>query len=753
MADNQEILERSLEVQTALNQVARIVHDADTFAEVMPAVESELLKVLGAERVTIYQKTRNSKEIISRFKTGTEIKEIRVPLTTATISGFVALGQKCLVIRDAYDSGELKAIHNDLAFGKSFDQKSGFRTRSVLAVPIKFQNVLLGVMQVLNRKDGASFSERDLKIAEEVGWILGQKFRYELSSTKSPYEHLVQTKRIKQEVLDEFIARSEKERKSVIEMLLTEGGISRAEMGSSLERFYQTPYQPYDPSIVIPRELLSGVKESYLLSSLWVPLQGDKEEVTVLIDDPTDASRIMEIQRILHAKRYVFKVGFADDIRRFLGQNAGPAAGENAAISDLVEKLAEEEAPDEQITSEAVDESAAVVIQLVNKMIIEAYDFRASDIHVEPGKGKASANVRIRVDGDCRTLFSIPATHIQAVVSRIKIMSGLDISERRKPQDGKCTLKFRGTTVELRIATLPTVNGESVVLRILSSSEPLPLDKLALSTRNLEKLVNLVTRPHGLFLVVGPTGSGKTTTLHGVLAYINKPDTKIWTAEDPVEITQPGLQQLQVQPKIGLDFAGALRAFLRADPDVIMIGEMRDQETAHAGVEASLTGHLVLSTLHTNSAPETVVRLLDLGLDPASFSDALLGVLAQRLVRTLCADCKTPKAVTQEECDILKRYYGEEHFAEVGIHVGQTKLYRAVGCKACGGTGYRGRVGIHELLFNNEAMRTLVYRRASAGEIRAVAIDAGMRTLMQDAISKLVAGLTDLEQIRNIAIS
>lgn len=752
MSDSSAALQRSLEVQKALNQIAKIVHNSNTFSEVMPTVEKELLSVLEAERVTIYQKSKNSKEIISRFKTGTEIKEFRVPLTTKSISGFVALGQKCLIIKDAYDDNEIKGCHPDLSFSRSFDQKSGFRTKSVLAVPIKFQNVLLGVLQVLNRKDGGVFTGHDLKVAEEVSLILGQKFRYELSGTKSPYEYLVLTKKIKPEILNELITRSEKERRPMVELLQTEAKISRSEVGASLERFYQTPFQPYSASIAIPREMLNGVTETYLLKSGWVPIAGDKEEVTVLIDDPTDAARIMDIQRILGAKRYVFKVGFADDIRRFLGQSGGLAIGENAAISDLVDKLGVDDTPEEQVAAENIDESAAVIIQLVNKMIIEAYDARASDIHVEPGKGKAAASVRIRVDGNCRSLFAIPSTHISAVVSRIKIMSGLDISERRKPQDGKCALKFRGNSLELRIATLPTVNGEAVVLRLLSGSEPLPLDKLNLSSRNFTFLSELISRPHGLFLVVGPTGSGKTTTLHAALAHINKPDTKIWTAEDPVEITQPGLQQLQVQPKLGLTFAAALRAFLRADPDVIMIGEMRDEETAQAGVEASLTGHLVLSTLHTNSAAETVVRLLDLGVDPASFSDALLGVLAQRLVRTLCKDCKTTSAITQGEFDVIQRYYGEEYFAELNIRANETQISRAVGCQNCGNTGYRGRTGVHELLKNDDSLRALIFKHGSAVELRNQAMRAGMRTLMQDAISKLISGITDIEEIRNLAI-
>ncbi|MCB0335797.1 MAG: Flp pilus assembly complex ATPase component TadA [Bdellovibrionales bacterium] len=675
--------------QTLLTTVIQKIHSSTDFADMVQSIQGEVLELLQADRMTIYQRKRTERALISKFKSGDDVNEIRVPLTTSSITGYVGMSIQPVMIKDVYDPKELTSIHEDLHFNPSFDRKTGFRTKSVLTVPILNQEVLLGVLQVLNKKDGSYFDQDDLKRAKELAEVLSQKFKYDLRGTNSPFEYLVVTNKLKQTDLDEYIARAAKENTSVPELLLNNAGVTASELGRSFEKYYQVPFQPYDSNLEIASKLIEGINKDFLYKSMWVPLAEDGDEVTILIDDPSDAQRILEIQRTLKGKQFSFKVGFPEDIKRFLGHSSSSSTGAN--IHDLVGKLSEEVEDLQSEIIEEVDENEATVIQLVNSLIVNAIEAGASDIHVEPGKGSANANVRLRIDGECRSSLTIPSTHIGAVVSRIKIMSSLDISERRRPQDGKCAVRFKGRPVELRVATVPTVNGESVVMRILASSEPLPISKLGLAERNLAEVERLVVRPHGLFLVVGPTGSGKTTTLHAILGHVNTPERKIWTAEDPVEITQQGLQQVQMKPQINLTFATALRAFLRADPDVIMIGEMRDHETAHIGVEASLTGHVVFSTLHTNSAAETVTRLLDLGLDPVSFSDALLGVLAQRLVRTLCKECKESYVLEQEEYDTIKRYYGEEFFDELGIKVGETELFqKGSGCSNCNNSGYRG---------------------------------------------------------------
>jgi type II secretory ATPase GspE/PulE/Tfp pilus assembly ATPase PilB-like protein len=416
----------------------------------------------------------------------------------------------------------------------------------------------------------------------------------------------------------------------------------------------------------------------------------------------------------------------------------------------------------EESESDQVRDSDSTLVKLVNKIILDALESGASDIHIEPSHGKKPTRIRVRRDGDLVDYAQVPAKFRSALVSRIKIMANLDISEKRKPQDGKIDFsKYAPVRLELRVATVPTNNGvEVVILRLLAASEPIPLEKLGLEPGVYSRLAPLTERPYGLILVCGPTGSGKTTTLHSMISHINTPERKIWTAEDPVEITQPGLCQVHVNTKIGWGFGEALRAFLRADPDVIMIGEMRDAETARTAIEASLTGHLVLSTLHTNSAPETVTRLLDLGVDPYNFGDALLGVLSQRLARKLCPDCRKSRPATPEtlralaheychhtaldpdaiESDWEKRYGAESRIA----------LSYSTGCDKCDGTGLKGRVGLHEFMAITPQTRALIQGKANIDRIRTQAIADGMRTLKQDGIEKVLQGLTTIEQVRAV---
>ncbi len=444
-----------------------------------------------------------------------------------------------------------------------------------------------------------------------------------------------------------------------------------------------------------------------------------------------------------------------------------PIAFEPADASKLLESLElQHSAQRDQDDEIAIEQSDNSLVRLVHTMICDAHAQGVYDIHIETLPGREKLRIRFRKDGVLKPYLELPHTYRAAIVARIKIMCDLDISERRKPQDGKINFaKFSPQhKLELRVATIPTTNGlEDVVLRLLANARALPLEQIGLSADNYQRLRHAIERPYGLVLCVGPTGSGKTTTLHSALAHLNTAQRKIWTAEDPVEITQPGLRQVQINPKIEWTFAKALRAFLRADPDVIMVGEIRDAETAQTAVEASLTGHLVLSTLHTNSAPETVTRLLDMGMDPFNFGDSLLGVLAQRLVRRLCAHCRTAREATAEEIDELLHDWlhvfpdgaaPSKDAVLAGWHAQHgPKLmhWHVPGCAACESTGLKGRAALHELMTVTRELRRLIQSGARADQLQYQALTDGMRTLRQDGIDKVLAGMTSIAEVRATA--
>ncbi len=579
----------------------------------------------------------------------------------------------------------------------------------------------------------------------------------------SRYDYLINRKLVTPTQLQQALHISKKRNKSVESILIEHFHVNKEEVCKSLSFYYRCPYMVFKSDYDPPYELLTGLKKNFLLQELWVPMSWDKDGVNILIEDPRNLQKTDSIKALIKAKKLNYIVGIKEDIEEYIKSFFDEKKQENLENKetsaeddfDLLPDISFEEEEESEEEDEGFDEVSSQIVRFVDQILVAAYRRNTSDIHIEPSPIIKKTSIRFRIDGVCHEYTQVPNSMARGIISRIKIMAGLDISERRLPQDGKIKFKRKGIPpFELRVATLPTVGGyEDAVLRILAKAGAMKLDDMGFNERNLREIKKIITQPYGLVLVVGPTGSGKTTTLHAALGYINKPGIKIWTAEDPVEITQPGLRQVEARPKIGLDFARIMRAFLRADPDVIMIGEMRDHETASIGIEASLTGHLVLSTLHTNSAPETVTRLLDMGLNPLNFSDAFLGVLAQRLVRRLCSNCKEEYHPSEEEFEELVRDYGNEEFSKTGIeYTRDLILYKPSGCEQCSNTGYRGRLGIHELMMGTKEIKKLIKKQATTEDLFKQAIEDGMTTLKQDGIVKVFQGLTDISEIRRVCV-
>jgi len=579
-------------------------------------------------------------------------------------------------------------------------------------------------------------------------------------SSSSRYDYLIRNKIVTTNQLQESLTIAKNMNKSVEFVLVDRFGVKKDEVGKSLAQYFGCPFRDFDEEFPIPFELIGKLKKSFLLYYVWVPLSWSKNGVEILVDDPKDLRKTDHIKALMPNQKIIFSVGFKEDVDRYINHFFDPRAEGTSTTSfddldDIIPDVTFEEEEEIEDDISGLDESSSQVVKFVDQVLITAYRKDASDVHIEPSPVTRKTTIRFRTDGVCHEYIQVPNTMAPAIVSRLKIMSELDIAEKRLPQDGKIKLRRKGIPeFELRVSTMPTAGRfEDVVLRILTRAGSFKVDEIGVREGNLAVLKKIIKRPYGLILCVGPTGSGKTTTLHAALGYVNKPGVKIWTAEDPVEITQAGLRQVQVRPKIGLDFARIMRGFLRLDPDIIMIGEMRDRETAAAAIEASLTGHLVLSTLHTNNAPETLTRLLDMGMNPLNISDSFLGVLAQRLVRTLCTNCQESYNPSKEEFEDIEADFGKKALASAGYTFNShLELFRSLGCERCSGSGYKGRIGIHELMEGTPEIKMLIKKHASSQELAKQAIKQGMETLKQDGIHKVFEGATDIREVRRVSV-
>lgn len=768
-----------------INNINKVIFSSTNFDDVLAVINREARELLGTERVTIYatddetaDENGNPTEIYSRIRTvekegdtvdestqkgsvGPNDIEIRVPIDETSISGYVAKSGQTVCIEDVNDTIEIKKIHPNLQFDSKWGEKEGFYTRNMICCPITVAEKTVGVIQAMNKQTSIFFEDDDREIINELSKFIGlamknssetSMLRRQSKPKKPITQILVDNGVIEHNKLQEAMDEADNTGKRLHKLLIEKYEVHEREYARCLAEYNNKKFFEYTDDLMPDKTLAERVPEkvckAYNISPLQIYERNGDPALKIVMKNPLDFFIVEDIEIRTGLKVGEIQVGCEEDIKKLirsiyseeveeepqeefdeiLGEVDGLNVGDSKDV-DMVE------------VEKGAKEDEGPIVKLVNRIIEDAYRQDASDIHIEPFEDKVV--VRFRKDGTLEKALTFPLHARKAVVSRIKLMCGLDITERRLPQDGKIKFKeFGRYDIELRVGTLPTVgeDREDIVMRILADSEPIPLDKMGMNDHVFGNLTKMVKQPYGMIFCVGPTGSGKTTTLHSCLGYINEPDIKILTAEDPVEITQVGLRQVQTHKKIGLTFAAVLRQFLRQDPDVIMVGECRDEETSSIAIESALTGHLVFSTLHTNNAPETVTRLLDMGLDPFSFADALLGVLAQRLVKRICKKCKEEYKPTEEECKELDIEYSDE-----------LRLFKAEGCDKCK-DGYKGRMGLHELLVNTDEMKQFIMRRAKISEMFELAAKNGMRTLYEDGIQKALSGATTVQEVRRVCI-
>ncbi|HUW36364.1 MAG TPA: GspE/PulE family protein [Rhodocyclaceae bacterium] len=763
-----------------LQAVTNKIHATNNIDEIMLELSQDICNLFNADRLTIYAVSEDRTAIVSKIKTGLHsFQNLKLQIDDRSIAGYVALSRRMLNIEDVNNLDELKSYNPTPHFQHKVDRRTGYRTKQMLVVPILDQGAgeLLGVIQLINNRNDLPFSAEAVEglrgLCETLAIAFSQRSK-PAPLVRSKYDFLVTDAVLSAEELELATRSARRKNLKLEEVLGNEFQLKPPVIGAALAKFFGVPYEPHQANRVRPSDLLKNLKREYVEQNNWLPVEETPEGIVILTMDPEQIKSSHVVSNVFPRSRLVFRVTTHGEFKETLDLFFGAAQDSDASsVGELLSNLSDE--GDEGETT-ADDLSAAAdneLVRLVNKIIVDAYQQGASDIHIEPRPGKEKTLVRFRKDGSLVPYIEIPASYRSALAVRIKIMCELDISERRRPQDGKIKFKKYGPLdIELRVATVPTAGGvEDIVMRILAAGEPIPLDKLGLLPVNLERLRSAVSKPYGLFFVCGPTGSGKTTTLHSVLGFLNKPDTKIWTAEDPVEITQKGLRQVQINKKAGLDFPTIMKSFLRADPDIIMVGEMRDKETTALGIEASLTGHLVFATLHTNSAPESIIRLLDMGMDPFNFADALLGILAQRLAKRLCK-CKQAYTPGPEEMEHFLTEYCEEmqntatfkrdadagraairaEWLKTHARDGRFTLYQAKGCPLCNDTGYKGRLGLHELMLGSDQVKRLIQEHARVAELLACALEDGMRTLKMDGMEKVLQGETDMKQVRTVCI-
>lgn len=769
-----EELLKNFEFHKSIQSIKNRINDADILQEIFIDIKEDIRQLFNINFLTIYTVDRLKKEIYSVRLEDSTLQEIRLPINNSTIAGHAANTKRMIHINDAYNEREIRKIHEHLRFDRNLDKKMSIVTGQVMVNPIMHDGIIRGVMEIMNKKGGNKIDDYSQIFLDEICNALGKTFA---ADEDTPNQHrddkldyLIEHGLVTEAEMQKAWKKALDHKELIENILMRRYNVYREDIGKALAEYYHCQFISFNDRLPIPQDLLKNIKKKHLQSLLWVPLNKVNGKINVIVDDPVNIVKREAIEGLLKTKMITYSVSLTEDILKYIDRFYPSDEVEVAAevevekeedkkdyipLAEFRAKLETEKMTIKDESSEVINQTPDAVEQLVNKIITEAHSRLASDIHIEPNTDTNNIEIRYRIDGVCLLYQTLPYTFLDAFISRIKVISSLDPSVKGIPQDGKIRFKKpAGGEIELRVAIIPTQGGvEDVVMSILAKGGIMPLEVIGLTKRHYWELLKLLEQYQGMILFAGPSGSGITTTIHACLANINTPEKKIWTAEAPVEIKQHGLRQVEIQPQTGLNFAKAVRSFLNADPDVIMIGGIPGFETARICVETSLSGRLVLGALTTQSAIETIVRLMDMGVDPVNFADGLLGILAQRLVRTLCKKCKEAYHPNKEEYEELAEVYGKEYFEGLNLsYSSDLELYRPKGCDDCNQTGYAGRMGIHELLIVSRNIKRMIQRRENVEFILQAAMAEGMTTLLQDGILKAIQGHTDINQIRRICI-
>lgn len=839
-----EELLKNLEFHKAIQSITSRISTAPTLRDILVDIKEDIRNLFNIHILTIYLIDKSRKEIFTIRNDGSEI---RFPVNNSTLAGYVTQKKRMLHIADAYNEREIRKIHDLLAIDRTLDKKTGILTGQVIASPIMRDNLILGVMEIMNKKGGDNIDDYNQIFLDEITGALAKAFFMHLNMTEAKqmygakYDWLIKNGVITADQMDNVIREISENAEDISSVLLDSYHVSKTDIGRALASYYSCQFVPYSDDMPIPRDLLIGIEKYTLINMLWVPIKVVKGKIHVAMDDPSDQIRKNKIEDILETKSIQYDVAIASDILRYINRfyysdeedvpprqkfeipapqkqfTLSPVSlkpDENKEIvcseeltapqrlkpvvlepsGELSEEVATRgmktrqaslssgdavkplvththELPNQpekrkfpdidslsEIKNHALPKPSNVVSlpegqmpQPLTSIINNACSRRASDIHLEPDSATGRVTLRVRIDGQFSILQTLSPSEYETLTTQIKTLANLDNQNTSIIQNGQLSLKRpSGDELHMRVSFIPTRSGmEDTVIHLSTRLKKIPLELLGLSENSYTDMVNILRQPRGLILITGPADSGITTTLHACLDNINTPEIKIWTAEEPIEIVQTGLRQVQIAPHKGFDFTTVLNSFLMADPDVIMASRIDNQTTAKLCMKAAVKGCLVLGSLWTENIQDTIDRCLDMETGHLLFADAMLAVVQQRLIKTLCPKCKEKYRPSPEEYEELAQIYGQEDFEKLNLPYSNAfSLFRPKGCPDCGQTGYMGRMSVSETLIFTSQIKRMIRRKESSLLVYQAAVTSGMTTLMQDGINKVLQGYSDSRHVR-----